>query len=302
MGLHKIDVIPTQTFVEVQRDQLVGDHIGATESATEAAIAKASGGVLFVDEAYRLSVDVFGVEAINCLMKAMTVKGKVIILAGYPKQMEEFVSVNPGLKRRITYEFTFPDYSAEDLAGIFEHQVRSRGFELAMGVTTDLVAGAINRHTTKGQRMALNGSVGEHACRHAIFSLNRRQVEIVREAERDDQEPVPSVTLDMQDIEFGCSQVPDTSSLGPSALPAAWESGKRPQHGLKRGTNSQAVQRHPQLPSQVGGVNEGKGSVDLASIVDLAKDEVEEHDGEAEEASINFFDFEVQKAPTHLGR
>jgi len=116
--LYKIDVIPTETFVEVQRDQLVGDHIGATEKATEEAIAKACGGVLFVDEAYRLNSDVFGVEAINCLMKAMTVKGRVIILAGYPKQMDEFMSVNPGIKRRVTYEFTFPDYSPDDLAKI----------------------------------------------------------------------------------------------------------------------------------------------------------------------------------------
>jgi stage V sporulation protein K len=225
--LYKINVIPTETFVEVQRDQLVGDHIGATEKATEEAIAKARGGVLFVDEAYRLNSDVFGVEAINCLMKAMTVKGNVIILAGYPKQMDEFVSVNPGIKRRVTYEFTFPDYSPEDLAGIFEHQVRSRGFKLAPGVSTDLIAGAIERHTTEEQRGALNGSVGEHACRHAIFSLNKRQIDLVRAAAAQDApEPVPSVTLEMRDVEFGCGQVPDTSSLGPSALPPPMASGR----------------------------------------------------------------------------
>jgi replication-associated recombination protein RarA len=205
--LYKIGVIPAETFVEVQRDQLVGDHIGATEKATEEAIAKADGGVLFVDEAYRLNTDVFGVEAINCLMKAMTVKGKVIVLAGYPKQMDEFMSVNPGIKRRVTYEFTFPDYSSRDLAGIFEHQVRSRGFELAPGVTTDLITDAINRHTTEWQRMALNGSVGEHACRHAIFSLNRREIDAVR-ATDPSCEHAPSVTLQMPDIEYGCRQVP----------------------------------------------------------------------------------------------
>jgi len=234
--LYKINVINTENFVEVQRDQLVGDCIGGTEKATEEAIAKARGGVLFVDEAYRLSVDAFGVEAINCLMKAMTVKGNVIILAGYPQQMDEFVSVNPGIKRRVTYEFTFPDYTSEDLARIFEHQVRRRGFEISPDATTEVIAGAIERRTTQDQRMALNGGVGEHACRHAIFNLNRREMAAVRAAAKsDDAEPVPSVTLEIPDIEFGCSMVPDTSNLGSSSLPPALASGKRHSRGLKRG-------------------------------------------------------------------
>jgi stage V sporulation protein K len=243
--LHKIGVISTDNFVEVQRDQLVGDHIGATEKATEEAIEKARGGVLFVDEAYRLSVDVFGVEAINCLMKAMSVKGNVIILAGYPKEMDEFVSVNPGIKRRVTYEFSFPDYSCEDLAKIFEHQVRRRGFETCPGVTTEMVASVIERLTTEQQRATLNGGVGEHACRHAIFSLNRRQIAEVRMASLRDledlgcrsQEVTPSITLEMQDIEYGAGQIPDTSSVGAANLPQPFQSGKRPTHGIKRGNS-----------------------------------------------------------------
>jgi len=207
--LHKIGVIPSETFVEVQRDQLVGDHIGGTEKATEEAIEKAKGGVLFVDEAYRLNGDAFGVEAINCLMKAMSVKGNVIVLAGYPKEMDEFVSVNPGIKRRVTYEFTFPDFTELDLARILCQQARRRGFEVDAGVTTEQVAAALARLTTEQQRRALNGGVGEHACRHAIFSLNRREIEAVRAADpAQAQDHAPSVTLQMRDIEYGCRQVP----------------------------------------------------------------------------------------------
>jgi energy-coupling factor transporter ATP-binding protein EcfA2 len=205
--LHKIGIIPTDTLVEVQRDQLVGDHIGATEKATEEAISRASGGVLFVDEAYRLSVDIFGVEAINCLMKAMTQRGRVIVLAGYPDEMDKFVSANPGLKRRITYEFTFPDYSPDDLARIFTHQVTRRGFEIDPQVTVDSIAGTISRLTTELQRRALNGGAGEHMCRHAVFSLNSRQVDMIRASENAAQF-VPSIMLNMQDIEHGCRQVP----------------------------------------------------------------------------------------------
>lgn len=219
--LHKIGVIPSDTFVEVQRDQLVGDHIGATEKATEEAIEKAHGGVLFVDEAYRLNVDAFGVEAINCLMKAMTKPGKVIILAGYPKQMDEFVAVNPGIKRRITYEFTFPDYTAEDLAQILQQQVRKRGFEIDPPLSIEQIGGVIDSHTTVGQRRALNGGVGEHICRHAIFNLNKRQIDIVRAADlKSTEEPTPSIVLEMRDILYGCSQVPDTSRVAEARLPS----------------------------------------------------------------------------------
>lgn len=207
--LHKIGVIPTEDFVEVQRDQLVGDHIGASEQQTQEVIEKARGGVLFVDEAYRLNGDAFGVEVINCLMKAMTEKGSVIVLAGYPKEMDQFVAVNPGIKRRITYEFTFPDYDPSDLAKILEHQVRRRGFQFGADATTERIAAAIRRHVSHAQRAALNGGVGEHACRHAIFSLNRRQIDLVRAAAAcDGPEPEPSITLELEDVEFGCRQVP----------------------------------------------------------------------------------------------
>ena len=194
--------------------------------------------MLFVDEAYRQNVDVFGVEAINCLMEAMTVKGNVIILAGYPKQMDEFVSVNPGIKRRVTCEFAFPDYTTEDLAKIFERQVKRRGFEISPQATAQSIADANAQHTTAGQRMMLNGGVGEHICRHAIFSLNRGQIGLVRKAvELSEHEPVPSVVLEMEDIEFGCTQVPDISNLGSAALPPAWETGKGHTRGIKRGSS-----------------------------------------------------------------
>jgi hypothetical protein len=114
--------------------------------------------------------------------------------------------------------------------------VRRRGFEISTATTTEMIASAIDRHTTEGQRRALNGGVGEHACRHAIFSLNRREMDAVRAAAQSEEaEPVPSVTLEMEDIEFGCSMVPDTSNLGSSSLPPALASGKRHSRGLKRG-------------------------------------------------------------------
>jgi len=209
--LHKIDIIPTETFVECQRDELVGDHIGATEKLTEKKIAEAKGGVLFVDEAYRLNTDIFGVEAINCLMKSMTVKGRVIIVAGYPKQMDEFVTANPGLKRRITYEFTFPDYNADDLAKIFVTQVEKRGFQVDPAVSLSTLSGLIAKNSTPAQRTCFNGGITEHITRHAIFHLNESQVPLILGCKKG-EEPTPSATLALENIVHGCKHIPEPAA------------------------------------------------------------------------------------------
>jgi len=143
------------------------------------------------------------------------------VLAGYPKEMDEFVSVNPGIKRRVTYEFTFPDYTELDLARIFLQQAKRRGFEVDASVTTEQVARAVSLLTTERQRGALNGGVGEHACRHAIFSLNRREIDAVRAVDVETQEYAPSVTLRMRDIEYGIRQVPQVSSPTSKGVPTS---------------------------------------------------------------------------------
>ena len=85
-------------------------------------IERAEGGVLFVDEAYRLKVDSekdYGKEALDTLMEAMLRGNPVMIFAGYPAQMEELMKLNPGFKRRIRAIFTFDDFTCEELAEIF---------------------------------------------------------------------------------------------------------------------------------------------------------------------------------------
>lgn len=205
--LHRIGVIPKDTFLEVQRDELVGDHIGHTEQRTEEVVKKSHGGVLFVDEAYRLNSDIFGVEAVQILMRAMTVKGKVIIIAGYPKQMDDFVSLNPGLKRRITYEFDFPDYTTDELGEILFTQVQARGFQVDPSVSVEDASRLIASSTTREQRAAFNGGVGEHITRHAIFALNEKEMPLISASEPG-QEPVPSVVLGREELAHGCSRVP----------------------------------------------------------------------------------------------
>lgn len=108
--------------VEVDRSMIVGQFIGQTAIKTQEAIAKAVGGVLFVDEAYSLArgdnnSNDFGREAIETLLKAMEDKRGLftVIFAGYTKEMGDLIKINPGLKSRINMEINFPDYSDEEL-------------------------------------------------------------------------------------------------------------------------------------------------------------------------------------------
>eukprot|EP00931_Biecheleriopsis_adriatica_P113245 TRINITY_DN8820_c0_g1_i11.p1 TRINITY_DN8820_c0_g1~~TRINITY_DN8820_c0_g1_i11.p1 ORF type:complete len:457 (-),score=109.27 TRINITY_DN8820_c0_g1_i11:35-1327(-) len=118
---------------EVQRSDLVACHIGQTGPQTKKIVEEAKGGVLFIDEAYRLipssqSDKDFGKEALDELMQHMGDGDPVMIFAGYEKEMKVFLDSNPGLLRRITKQYIFADYSASELAEIFSVKLRLRGF------------------------------------------------------------------------------------------------------------------------------------------------------------------------------
>ncbi len=112
--------------VEAQRADLVGEHLGSTAIKTNKLVDSALGGVLFVDEAYALhnegyaSGDAFGNEAVQTLLKrAEDDRDRlVIVLAGYPADMDRFLRSNPGLASRFATRVTFPSYSAQDLSRI----------------------------------------------------------------------------------------------------------------------------------------------------------------------------------------
>ncbi|HEY6532525.1 MAG TPA: AAA family ATPase [Acidimicrobiales bacterium] len=115
-------VLPTGHLVEVDRSELVAGYVGQTAIKTAQVIDSAVGGVLFIDEAYALADDDFGSEAVETLVKGMEDHREdlVVIVAGYPAPMEQFVSVNPGLRSRFRKTITFADYSVDELVAIFD--------------------------------------------------------------------------------------------------------------------------------------------------------------------------------------
>jgi len=112
--------------VEVDRKDLVGQYVGSTPKKTDTKIDLAMNGILFIDEAYTLAPegvnDSFGQEAIGTLLKRMEDdRGKfMVIAAGYPKEMENFINTNPGLKSRFNRYFHLEDYTPVEMLGIFK--------------------------------------------------------------------------------------------------------------------------------------------------------------------------------------
>ncbi|MBV9450479.1 MAG: AAA family ATPase [Streptosporangiaceae bacterium] len=112
--------------VEAQRADLVGEHLGSTAIKTNKLVDSAMGGVLFIDEAYSLhnegysGGDAFGAEAVQTLLKrAEDDRSRlVIVLAGYPDDMDRFLRSNPGLGSRFSTRISFPSYGPDDLVRI----------------------------------------------------------------------------------------------------------------------------------------------------------------------------------------
>lgn len=128
------EIISEYKLVECGRANLVGKYVGHTAPLVRRKFKEAKGGVLFIDEAYALVEDhhSYGDEAINTIVQEMENRRDdvIVILAGYPDKMAEFLEKNEGLKSRIAFHVNFPDYTIEELSQILARMCRQRGYEL----------------------------------------------------------------------------------------------------------------------------------------------------------------------------
>ena len=178
--LKAIGALKGGQLVEVTRADLVGRYTGHTAPLTNSVIESALGGVLFIDEAYSLyrgEQDSFGLEAIDTLVKGMEDHRDelVVILAGYTKEMETFLTANSGLASRFPNKIEFPDYTAEELLQITHVQAKNKGYRLAESCTQPLL-GYYARWQAADARTAGNGRLARNTLEKAIFHQSRRLV------------------------------------------------------------------------------------------------------------------------------
>jgi AAA+ superfamily predicted ATPase len=153
--LRDIGVLPTGHLVEADRSRLVAGYQGQTAIQTREAIEEALGGVMFIDEAYSLAGasdrnDPYGREAIDTLVKCIEdYRGKLaVVLAGYTREMEHFLSVNPGMRSRMTRVLEFPDYTDTELLEIGVDMVSLDGYRLSEQAKTELQEALRKRRDT----------------------------------------------------------------------------------------------------------------------------------------------------------
>ena len=178
--LKAIGALKGGQLVEVTRADLVGRYTGHTAPLTNSVIESALGGVLFIDEAYSLyrgEQDSFGLEAIDTLVKGMEDHRDelVVILAGYTREMETFLTANSGLASRFPNRIEFPDYTAEELLQITQVLAKNKGYTLAEACTEPLL-GYYARWQESDARTAGNGRLARNTLEKAIFHQSRRLV------------------------------------------------------------------------------------------------------------------------------
>jgi len=180
-GIYRaLGLLSSGHLVEVDRSELVAGYLGQTAIKTAEVTASAVGGVLFIDEAYALTQssglagpDSYGQEAVNTLVKEMEDHRDdlVVIVAGYPLPMMEFIAANPGLESRFSTTITFDDYTDDELREIFALMADGADFtptSETLETVTELCAEQLRGSSFGNARFVrnlLDGAIARHAWR-----------------------------------------------------------------------------------------------------------------------------------------
>lgn len=199
--LKGLGVISKGQLVEVTRNDLVGEYQGETAQKASKLITSAIGGILFIDEAYSLQRgegDSFGLEAIDILVKMMedNKNDLVVILAGYSKEMTEFLKSNSGLKSRFPNIIDFPDYTSTEMYQIASKLAEANDYKIDDQCIEPLMS-YFESKNFKGNNSAGNGRLARNTVEKAILNQSNR---ILKENDGD-YETLKLIDFELNDTE-----------------------------------------------------------------------------------------------------
>ncbi len=192
-----LGVLKRGHVIECDRSALVAEYVGQTATKTDKLVNEALDGILFIDEAYSLAKGEkdFGQEAIDTLLKRMEDNRDrlIVIVAGYPAEMEEFVESNPGLRSRFNRFIEFPDFDAHELCRIFSALCRKHDLVMTGNFKEKLI-----HHFTHEIRTAERGQGNGRMVRNCFESVIHAQAE--RLSQRATYDPHALTVLENSDL------------------------------------------------------------------------------------------------------
>lgn len=172
--------------VEADCSKLIAAYIGQTPIKTQRLCEEARGGVLFIDEAYGLTAHQhqgYGPEAIETLLKFMEDnRGDiVVIVAGYPKEMQGFLDANPGLRSRFDVVIDFPDYATDELGQIFDLYLEQYELTLTVDAREKMITyvNSLPRGRGFGNGRAMRNLFNEVVRRHAVWATRNGEINAI---------------------------------------------------------------------------------------------------------------------------
>lgn len=178
-----LGVLEKGTFIEVDRSGLVKGYVGQTAIQVKKVVEEARGGMLFIDEAYTLTVNRgdndYGQEAVDTLLKAMEDMRDelIVIVAGYPDLMEQFLESNPGLKSRFNKFIDFADYTVEEQLQIMEKMCEKQEYSMSENVKA-YVREIIEARLANPDISRANGRDVRNMLENAIMRQATRLIEV----------------------------------------------------------------------------------------------------------------------------
>ncbi|WBQ06535.1 AAA family ATPase [Kribbella sp. CA-293567] len=229
-GIYKaLGLLSKGQLIEVDRSELVAGYLGQTATKTAEVVASAAGGVLFIDEAYSLTAgelgaDQYGREAVDTLVKEMEDRRDdlVVIVAGYPEPMEDFIAANPGLASRFRTTIGFEDYTDEELTDILTGLAKGADYELTPEALDqfEVVLASTRRDRSFGNgrfaRNMLEAAIGRHAWRlRDVTAPTTEQLRQILAADLTDEELHPEGERSTAEVTIEKATEDSAPELGP---------------------------------------------------------------------------------------